>query len=762
MKLPIHFVRTHFFTIFALLAAAGMAYGDDAGSAQQNQAYQKAVQQENLQKDMVSIQQDLASMREEMKQLLPADVGLVDKAFKQIDSLSANEIRATIDSLRAAGRTGDVKGRLEQLASAYGNQTQAVVKIKGISGELSARGIREDVAEKLSELLKREVADMDEVGRLAQVGQNPDDLQGNYHQRYTVVLGDQVALTDDVKTTIQTITDAATNLPADVRGPLLAAAGIVKDHQLASNADQAVLLVHTGPFTPAVAAQGTVVDTLAMVIHSLSSDEKVLQQLHELSDALAQIMDDQKGLEGVMGRQRGGNLGYDMQRRQMDVSDHTGEVRAMLTPLNGQAASLVQKGQGSMEQVVTILAAPGRQVREQVPPAQDAAIADLAAAKKAIDDEIALLNANQAPTLEQLIADLESLLEEVKKAAADEAKTAQAAQTPDSPDMPTAQVLKAFHDHVDTLQQKALPISPDAAQAIGEASQQLTVASAASQQQAVVAAHVGAAADLQKAVAILEKELAQLEADSKAQADLQAAIEKVEDALKDTDAAKTDLNSNKDKDANSQLGNAEQDVTDAMKAVGDAQQTAGLDSTEATADLQDASTATTAAMNATTPVAMTNATNAQTAETKALAALQKEMAALNANEAAAEAGNPETGAGEEEEAGTGDEAGAGAGAGASGIGDAQGPMIEGQTGTTGQGIENTNLEGNAKGMAGGDPGGLGDYAGAGGWNGPVQIVSGLSPHDRAAVTEMQSEKPPREFVPQVQQYYRNLADGTGL
>jgi hypothetical protein len=45
---------------------------------------------------------------------------------------------------------------------------------------------------------------------------------------------------------------------------------------------------------------------------------------------------------------------------------------------------------------------------------------------------------------------------------------------------------------------------------------------------------------------------------------------------------------------------------------------------------------------------------------------------------------------------------------------------------------------------------------------PVQVVVGLSPRDRDAVSQLQNEKPPREFVPEVQQYYKNLADGAGL
>jgi hypothetical protein len=98
-----------------------------------------------------------------------------------------------------------------------------------------------------------------------------------------------------------------------------------------------------------------------------------------------------------------------------------------------------------------------------------------------------------------------------------------------------------------------------------------------------------------------------------------------------------------------------------------------------------------------------------------------------------------------------------------GQGDAPGQQMNStQTGEGGQGMANTALAMKGGGAGGGTPGALGNFGGTGGWNGPVQVVSGLSPHDRAAVAQLQNEKPPREFVPQVQQYYKNLADGSGL
>ncbi|MEI8342452.1 MAG: hypothetical protein WCH43_13085, partial [Verrucomicrobiota bacterium] len=67
----------------------------------------------------------------------------------------------------------------------------------------------------------------------------------------------------------------------------------------------------------------------------------------------------------------------------------------------------------------------------------------------------------------------------------------------------------------------------------------------------------------------------------------------------------------------------------------------------------------------------------------------------------------------------------------------------------------------SQGNGGGGP--SGDHLkGAGAEGGPAQVVTGLSPRDRDAVTQLQNDKPPREFVSEVQQYYKNLADGAGF
>ena len=404
------------------------------------------------------------------------------------------------------------------------------------------------------------------------------------------------------------------------------ASAIVTQQKLAETADRAVALTRDGPLDQATTAQQATVTTLAMIIHSLSSDEKIIEQLKDLSTTLGQLIDQQNNLSTSMANQRGRNLTYEIQKRQIDTSDQSGASSAQLMALNSHAAGLVHDGQASMEKVVSIINQQGRQDREAIPPAQQVAVSDLDAAKKEIDQQVALLTNDKALSLADLITDIEDLLRLVQQAAIDQHATATAVATPNSPFMPTAAALKTFHDRVDALQQKALPISPEAAGAIGDSSQHLTAAASAAQQPAMAAAHLLAAQDLDKAVAILLKQLSALQADEEKEKQIDAALAKLDAADKKTDEALADM---KKDDTTPQ---AVAPLTDAKTDVADAQTDAtAADVPAAATPLDNAVQAETTAQTAATAQQVPPATAAALAAKADIADAKK---ALNAEKAA--------------------------------------------------------------------------------------------------------------------------------
>ena len=370
----------------ALLAAAPLASADDTATLQQSQAYRAAVAQEALQKDMASVQAELASMREEMKKLLPGDVATIDRAFRQIDSLSSNEMKSTIESLRAASRAGDLKTQLDKLSDAYKSQTAVISSIKQISSDLTARRISDDITMKLGDILKRQVADMDEVARISRAGQPAQ--RPDLARRLDVVGGDQSGVTDDVKISIQTITDASTTLPAEVRKPMSGASAIIAQQKLAETADSAATLVRNGALDAAITAQASTANTVALVIHTLSSDEKTLEQLRRMSADLGTMSEEQKLVSHGMEAEKR-NIPYHLQKRQTDLSDSAAALGAEVRVLNAQVAGEVAQGVDSMEKVVAITSQGKREDRPAIAPAQQTAVDALDAAKRDIDKMIA-------------------------------------------------------------------------------------------------------------------------------------------------------------------------------------------------------------------------------------------------------------------------------------------------------------------------------------------------------------------------------------
>jgi hypothetical protein len=79
----------------------------------------------------------------------------------------------------------------------------------------------------------------------------------------------------------------------------------------------------------------------------------------------------------------------------------------------------------------------------------------------------------------------------------------------------------------------------------------------------------------------------------------------------------------------------------------------------------------------------------------------------------------------------------------------------------GQGISPGQDDPNSKGNGGGGGGGD-NLIGSGADSEPVRVIEGLNAKERDAITQLQKEKPPAGFGPEVQQYYKNIADGAGL
>jgi hypothetical protein len=686
------------------------ASGADEPNERQSEAYQASVKQDALKTDVAAIKGELADLREEMNQLMPQDVALVDKAFKQLDSLSRNEMEKAVEALRTASRTGDLKSQMSTLAGAAKDQGTIGTSLKHMAADLQARQSVASINSKLSAILRRQIAVRNEIARLSAIETLPHKLRDRARQRLEVASGDQTGVAEDIKLVMKQIDDLAQNLPEESRAPVVKAAGVAHDAKLDESADSAVKFTQEGPFDQALVSQDAVSKTLVEMEQAMALEGKPADRLQALLDLLNTMIASQAQVTDTAlktGERR--SMPDDLVRIEEGLSDQAAALRAELQVLNTHASGEMQLAQEAMEKSLKNFV---RMWEERIQAQQNTqeALKQLQAAKADLEKQIADA-ANGPTTPQQLAAVLDSLLRDTTQAAVDQNRVALAVKTPNSPFAPTPAQKQALLDRVGELQQRALPVSPAAAQDLSNAAEQMAQATPEAQQTA--------AQDLAQAV----KDIAQQEAALTGRTPEQMALNKAEaqlaQAAQEAAQAQQNLQNNPPNAANElnaakQLEAAAQQTAaaagDVPPDVAQALQEAAQDLAQAQADAAAQKTA----------QAQADAKAAQDAMGQAQQGMQQQAQAMAQAAAAVLPGNQ---AGKQN--------------------DPNAPPQENQ------------------GNGGG--GSTGDFLkGAGDVGGPAQVVTGLSPHDRDAVKSLQNEKPPREFVSEVQQYYKNLADGAGL
>ena len=263
-------------------------------------------------------------------------------------------------------------------------------------------------------------------------------------------------------------------------------------------------------------------------------------------------------------------------------------------------------------------------------------------------------------------------------------------------------------------QQDAAEVSPQAANKLADADDAMQKSDADA-----------AKSDLAQANAAVQQQVDAMKQDAQAYQALAQASQQLATAQKDAAAAQQAM---QQQQSSGDLTQAAKDLTQAQQALQQATQTAP--SAGAPPDAQQAMQQAAAALQAATNQAVqAQAAGAQAQDQKAQAAMQQAQASLGQAMAQMQQQGQGQGQGPQQQPGQG-----------------QGqPLQPGQTATMA-----------SNGQAPQDGSGLlGGYGAAGG---PGQVMGGLKPKDRDAITQFQAEKSPPEYAPLVQQYLKNLAD----
>jgi hypothetical protein len=388
--------------------------------------------------------------------------------------------------------------------------------------------------------------------------------------------------------------------------------------------------------------------------------------------------------------------GATLAERQAKIEDRTSVIQALLKALSPGASTQLEQAQQEMDKSSSALEAAKNPA--DTAPQQQAVVDALAKTSALLDTQIASAEKEQAASPTDKLAQLQQLQSEIS-------------QTQQNPQASATDMQK--------LQQDAAAVSPQAANKIADATDQMQKPqpdSAAAQQ------------DLAQANSAVQQQEDALKQEAQAYQALNQESQQLTKAQQAAAAANQAIQQSTSGD----LTQAAKDLTQAQAAVDQMQQTpptGGLP-TGAQQALQQASDALKAA---TMQAVQAQGAGAQAQDQQAMAAMGKAQAGLG--QAMAQIQQQAQGQGQ----GQGQNQTPGQGQGQP----AQPGQIAAQSGTGEAAPQESN-----------------QVLGGTGAGGVAQVMGGLKPKDRDAISQYQAEKSPPEYAPLVQQYLKNLADSS--
>ena len=657
----------------------------------QSDAYRASMMQGDVKRDSAAIQARMIELRDQMRQLMPDDVAIVDRAIQTMQSLSQGEMDGAASALQEASRSKDAGEQVEKIVGALKKQGVVSASLKKLSIDLRARETLAGLASEITSLIRRQVSVFLEIGRLGKIQQKPANFHDRHLERFQVAKEDQKGLSTDLDLLNRKMETLAKDFAANPDNGLTKAAAIPASQNLPGNAAIAERLIASGPLNDANATQAQIIRTLITMKNALASNTELAGRLRELAARLERAGGDQQEvMDAVLLIGERQDLARNFKLMQARLGDELAAVRFEIEPLNNLAAGQLLAAGDFVDKALLNYNRMWEEHMDARTNTRESHQAILAALQM-LAGQLAKIEETKPRTAGELAAELDKLQREVSAAAMEQA---QAAKQPQA--LPAQQ--QAMQARANAFQQRALPISPAASQMLGDAANQVSNPTPESQ-----AAAAQTLADAAKELLEQRKEVAALAA-------AEAALAKAQEL---TDKAKQDLENKQTAAAANALNAAKQAADAAQKNAAQASPEAAEALGQAAQDLAQADQA----------AAQTNTEAAQAKSGSAEAAMDKAQGAL----AQAMAQTPGM------------------------------PGMPGMGPGTSPGQDDPNSKGNGGGGGGGD-----NLAGSGADGEPVRVIQGLNAKERDAIAQFQKEKPPAEFGTEVQQYYKNIADGAGL
>ena len=759
---------TAFSAMASLSVAAQNVAPDASGGNSQQSAYRSSVAEESVRKQTDKIEAEINELVAELKLngLDNADLTILSGASSHLKNLSQDDMQKVINALQSASMAAKDQDRQKSLVSAYKDQQSVSLQLKSLAADLAAQQSQKEIPSKLENLIARQSANIRETDTLGSTA--PDKLSATLKSTHEVVSAEQTAIGGEIDLLGKVLAAKPDAPPADGTPDISKAVfdalngGTIKDASAS-----ATQLTSAGPFPDAVTQQRAVRDALTSLLRIALSNVDAVSRLQDIKVQLTQIQSDQQDLGGVTQQAR--LDGSTLAERQARIEDRTSVSNALLKSINQAASGQLDQIQTAMRQSSDALAKAKNPA--DTAPQQQVVVDGLKKTEALLDQQIAAAQqqesmspADKLAALQKLQGQLDDAQKNPRTSASDLQKMQQdaAALSPQTsgkiadatdqlqkpaPDQAAANQALAQASAIVQQQEKEIAQAAQAYQALANASQQLNqaqqnaaAADQSLQNNAASKNFTEAAHDLTQAQAALAQ--AQ-QAAQQAMQQQTATQQNSQQGSQQTSQQGAQQSSQQASQQNSQPGSQQASQQGSQQSSQQAsqqnsQQGQGQGTQQALQQAADALKA------ATTQAVQAQGQNAQAQDQQAMAAMQKAQSGLA--QAMAQIQQQSQGQGQGQ---------------GNGQGNGQGQdQSQSQLAQSGQGQgkgQRQQGQGGSGETSGGDTTAV--LAGIGG-DGTAQVMGGLKPKDRDAITQYQAEKSPPEYAPMVQQYLKNLADSS--
>ena len=755
---------TAFSAMASLPVAAQTAVPDASGGNSQQSAYRSSVAEESVRKQTDKIEAEINELVAELKLngLDNADLTILSGASSHLKNLSQDDMQKVINALQSASMAAKDQDRQKSLVSAYKDQQSVSLQLKSLAADLAAQQSQKEIPSKLENLIARQSANIRETDTLGSTA--PDKLSATLKSTHEVVSAEQTAIGGEIDLLGKVLAAKPDAPPADGTPDISKAVfdalngGTIKDASAS-----ATQLTSAGPFPDAVTQQRAVRDALTSLLRIALSNVDAVSRLQDIKVQLTQIQSDQQDLGGVTQQAR--LDGSTLAERQARIEDRTSVSNALLKSINQAASGQLDQIQTAMRQSSDALAKAKNPA--DTTPQQQVVVDGLKKTEALLDQQIAAAQqqesmspADKLAALQKLQSQLDDAQKNPQTSAGDLQKMQQdaAALSPQTsgkiadaadqlqkpaPDQAAANQALAQASAIVQQQEKEIAQAAQAYQALSNASQQLNqaqqnaaAADQSLQNNAASKNFTEAAHDLTQAQAALaQAQQAAQQQTATQQNSQQGSQQTSQQGAQQSSQQASQQNSQPGSQQASQQGSQQSSQQASQQ---NSQQGQGQGTQQALQQAADALKA------ATTQAVQAQGQNAQAQDQQAMAAMQKAQSGLA--QAMAQIQQQSQGQGQGQ---------------GNGQGNGQGQdQSQSQLAQSGQGQgkgQRQQGQGGSGETSGGDTTAV--LAGIGG-DGTAQVMGGLKPKDRDAITQYQAEKSPPEYAPMVQQYLKNLADSS--